>query len=838
MSHSRPFRPVQRTLHTHRLLAPLLLLITLAATAPLPAQTITLKAGGGLEGLSKPSCWVPVVVEVENGGDEVEGRLEADVGWRNDVVHYRRPVRLAPNARQRHTLLVRSDRLPRDLTVRFRGVEADVKWRNIEADDSVVLAVSGDRSALNIVQGLALKAGKSAPAPPGGYYRRSGAPRLPQAYVAHAAVSELFDAALAYDAVDAIALGSVSLRPLTPEQKKALHEWLRAGGTLVVAGGSDVARLQDPFLREVLPVENPVPQPVASLSALGSRFASAMPSGGAVVARAQPRAGAGVWVEQDGIPLIVSHAVGNGTVVFLAFDYDQAPVRGWYGQRGLWREILTQTERPDIVRDLANQGAQWQQYYSGYGGAPPGNLAAAVADVPSMDLPSARLVGLFFLAYILCLVPINYLVLKRYDRREYAWATTPAIVLVFCLVAWFVGHGIRGGSMLLYRLDVAEATAQSDAAAGVSYLGLFSPRRTTYALQAPGAAGLQEASSQPTMYGGPPSSTNTPYTVVEGDDTRVEDLTMNMYAMRVFNAPVQRDLGGRVTASLRYDAVGGIEGTIHNGTRQRLEGGVVVLGQSTCKVGAVSSGDDVEVQWASAKTAPAPYPGGAYPGMPSPPPNTAKMAPAERIRTSALATVQSAVLQANPAAPVLIAWAKGADTRIRVERGRPQETAVSLFVFHLGRPSASGSGTLTLPAGMVPGKFVEYGADTAVYNGEVHLNGNRTGAPSASKSFVVKEFRVPDPRMHIVRFEVRDDGRWQHGMNTGPADKVELSCLNPKTGQWTAVTRTGNVTVVPSPDRFVNRRNGAIRVRLLCPGGIPYTFHKLEAALLGSRVSQ
>ena len=67
-------------------------------------------------------------------------------------------------------------------------------------------------------------------------------------------------------------------------------------------------------------------------------------------------------------------------------------------------------------------------------------IAAAVAWRCRRSAASSRLLG----AYILLIGPINYLVLKRLDRREWAWVTMPVLIVVFAVGAYGFGSLLRG----------------------------------------------------------------------------------------------------------------------------------------------------------------------------------------------------------------------------------------------------------------------------------------------------------------------------------------------------------------------------------------------------------
>lgn len=777
------------------LLASCFLVLSLAAPrAQAATHALALTATPGLDGYVKPGEWLPITVLIENSGREVQGDLVAFLGPRPDSEITRRPIRLATGARQRHLLLVHVGRTARTVPVRFRNAAADVNVRDVEASDRVVLAVSDDRSALSFVQGV--PAGPSRPSQYGGN------PYQPQAHVAHTDAAGLFDVSLAYSSADIVALGNTPARALSVDQRKALREWVADGGTLVVSGGSDVARLRDPFWKDLLPVSHLEPRTLTSLSALGKRFHSPIPAGQVVVAQGRPIPGAHVWVAQDGVPLMAHRQVGNGSVLFFAFDYDQAPVRGWAGQTGLWKEVLAALSDPRIAGP-----SHAMARHSPHGPGLAYGLANSVVSNRSMDLPSARLIGFFFIAYLLCLVPLNYVVLRRLDRREYAWATTPAIALLFCVVAYAVTFSAKGGSVLLYRLDVVEALAKSEVAAGTAYVGLFSPARTTYALEAPGTVGLREAGDvQSPYYGGgpgrPQQKSGKPCVLTLGGDTRIEDLEMHMNAMRVFTCPVRQDLGGAVTSKLRYEA-SGIGGTITNDTRRRFEGGVLFFGQSVQRVGPVAPGERVDVD-PSARWTPGQMPwqtGGRRRA------NTlAGVPPGQRIRDAALASIHQELQGSGTGgAPILVAWGEPAGVPIKVARKHAGETRATLYVFHLNSPTAQG-GALSLPSGLIPGRVIKYGPNATLSpGGEVHI---------PSGSFVIKEFTLPGAGQQVAEVVIKCSGHW-----SGGSGRTAVSVFDARPQKWTILSGNGDLFRVPNPGQFVTEPRRALQVSVSVAGG-------------------
>ncbi|MGC1378107.1 MAG: hypothetical protein WA821_17895, partial [Anaerolineales bacterium] len=75
-------------------------------------------------------------------------------------------------------------------------------------------------------------------------------------------------------------------------------------------------------------------------------------------------------------------------------------------------------------------------------------------------------------------------ILRRLKRQEWAWISIPALVILFTLVAYFSGYLMRGMRPILNRLTVVQAWDGVDQAQAHALVGIYSPGRTKYTLQA------------------------------------------------------------------------------------------------------------------------------------------------------------------------------------------------------------------------------------------------------------------------------------------------------------------------------------------------------------------
>jgi hypothetical protein len=171
---------------------------------------------------------------------------------------------------------------------------------------------------------------------------------------------------------------------------------------------------------------------------------------------------------QGEIPLAVRNTFGQGEVIFLAFDPTVQAVQAWSGLAGFFHSLLVEPSQASI------------RNYSFLDWAQAGEAASLVA---GLRLPSAGWLVVFLGAYVLSVGPLNFWLLRRSGRRELAWVTIPILVILFSVLTFVVGRGLRGDRPVLNRLAVVQAWPGTSQAQVDGLLGVFSPSRAAYRLE-------------------------------------------------------------------------------------------------------------------------------------------------------------------------------------------------------------------------------------------------------------------------------------------------------------------------------------------------------------------
>jgi len=332
------------------------------------------------------------------------------------------------------------------------------------------------------MEGRLLPADTSRPQPPPSLFPQAGADNR-RLFIGRTRNSLPPDSALAYRGVAALSLDDRAWDTLTERQQQALIDYVLSGGLLVVHG-VDINRLQSLKPSGLLPVE---PLGLASVPAGGvgdwiptlRTTADALP-----VVRSRPLGDAKVILRYREIPLVVVAPKALGQVVFLAFDPNQPPLNGGDESHVLWRKLLSLHVRrfvpPLAVFPESERwaGPFWEQkgLYSQF-------VQAMVNAVAAKPVPLNWLIA-YLGVYILVLIPLNYLVLRRLDRLHLSWFTLPVLAVLTSVGGYLMAARMQMGTHQMRQWTVWYTTSGAPQAIVESDWVLYSARTQRYRLRA------------------------------------------------------------------------------------------------------------------------------------------------------------------------------------------------------------------------------------------------------------------------------------------------------------------------------------------------------------------
>jgi hypothetical protein len=524
-------------------------------TAAQGQSAITIEVQAGYDGAYRLGEWFPVAITIANDGPDVQGMLEWRFAGRPDEPTFQHPIDLPRGSRKRVTMDVFAHDLVRSGQLRLLDGSTTLAEQNqpLEAIDQgrfLVGVVSSDPALLNSLNLLSL-------------------PGVGSAAVRHMDITTLPESAAALRGVNALFFHDVDTTTLAETQRNALALWVQIGGQLVVSGGGAGQRTAA-GLADLLPAEVTGGLIQGDLSVLSQIAGVETPAGtAATLSEARPRQRAESL--PSGAALLYRWYRGTGTVTFTAFDL--ASLRGWIGETRLWGRLL-------VPFDIFAPGLDARQRRL--------NLLQTTLRLPSLGLPSAGVLLCFMIGYIFVIGPLNYLVLRRLQRLEWAWLSVPATVLLFAVGLYLVGFGLRGGQSQVNQVAVVQGGEGDSRGFVTAFIGLFSPRRTSYTLAFPSETLVSEAQSWTDL-------TGENAMVLQGDGAaEVPDVLVDVGSVRTFMAEGAVDVPINIQSEVRSGG-GRVDGQLRNTGSQPLEDVLIVRGTTFQSIGTIAPGASREI---------------------------------------------------------------------------------------------------------------------------------------------------------------------------------------------------------------------------------------------------
>ncbi len=530
------------------LLAVVALLLALVPAVQ-AADGLTMEATTLLDGHTRVGQWMAIDVHLANAGPAISGELRL-AGGAQGRTSFSVPVDLPTQSDKVYRMYVQPPAFGRDVEIAL--VDGATKVASTKAaftahdPTQLVVGVVAERPG-DIIGGLHLLPNQNNIAP----------------LLVALGPDDLPERVEAWSTLDRLIWQDTDAARLSEPQLEALRGWVAGGGRLVIVGGTAGPSSLTAFPDALLPYRPTTTTDVAPAS-LGGLLGE-VPAGTADVPALSGAAGEGRPMATIGDRVVAAERpYGGGSVTIIGFD----PTAKWIADsnigEGLWRRLLPPrgTTGPIVVDDS--------------------QIMSAATQLPSLALPPIG--GLIALlgAYILLIGPINYLVLKRLDRREWAWVTMPILIVAFAIGAYGFGSLLRGSELIINEVAIVRGAPGATEGTAQAYLGVFSPSRGTYQVRVPGGALLSSPISGD-FFGG--DGTSAALDVLQGDPARIRDLGVGFGSLRTIRAETAVDVP-LVEADIRLED-GRLKGTVHNASNEALLKPVVVLG------GTVATLDDL-----------------------------------------------------------------------------------------------------------------------------------------------------------------------------------------------------------------------------------------------------
>jgi hypothetical protein len=621
------------------LIAALFILVTavssgLQASAAPDDEEVVIEVTGGYDGIAKLGAWSPIHIKIKTAGQAISGEIqvEANLDQARKII-IAKPVELA--AGTDHQLyfdipVVSAQRKVNIRLVKGKQVLAEQEYsfsRLLRPEIMLIGVLSEEKDAFGFLNGntvpvafdqgyqekmqLMIAAGQVAQATTmradgDGYEKR-------QAVVVPLDRNSFPEKTEVIDGFDFLIINKFDTSLLSDSQISTLETWVSSGGILILGTGMNWQKVYHglpdslkPYTihetKDILCTETlerfsgrhtPDMTMKLALGKLGFEYIP-LPVGDENYKPGEPVR----WFANDVIagdannPLVIKYEKEIGTILVLTFDPISEPFASWQGRISFF-ENMFKFIGVNMQRFYERGNGFFQkQVYNNY------ELEHLATEVPSEKKPPFLWMFISLGVYIIIAGPVLYLILKKMDKRDWAWVCIPALSILFLAGMYLLGFKTRYHSAVVNTASLVRVSSDVNEAAVTSSIGVFNDRRGTLKMEYDPSSGLENPFN---VY------SNTGYRyygddfegVVTGKYTISSPISYEQYDVMLWTPTVIRaektiPFSGDILKEL-FLKDGKLKGRITNTSPYHLLDSLVIIGTNLIPIGDIPAGDTVEV---------------------------------------------------------------------------------------------------------------------------------------------------------------------------------------------------------------------------------------------------
>ena len=284
---------------------------------------------------------------------------------------------------------------------------------------------------------------------------------------------------------------------IRPEQWRALEEWTKLGGQLMLCVGDQAEVLltdESPaavFLpgevteRVVIPNTTRLEEFAGAADRLDvilqsgrwpDSWRTSTGQGGLPIAWMRQPAGRIIAAESFGgetVPLVVRNLHGLGHAIFVAFDLDSEPLKQWSGYNKLMLQLLRLSVDQRSGEQVESTGGRVS--HLGFSDIS-GQLRTALQQFPGVRLVPFAWIGVLAALYVVLIGPVDYFFLRKLpEKMHWTWFSFPITALAVCGLSLLLVHHWKGTTPRLNQVDLIDWDAASGVVRGTNWTHFFSP---------------------------------------------------------------------------------------------------------------------------------------------------------------------------------------------------------------------------------------------------------------------------------------------------------------------------------------------------------------------------
>ncbi|WP_226037559.1 hypothetical protein [Aquibacillus saliphilus] len=381
------------------------------------------------------------------------------------------------------------------------------------------------------------------------------------------------------ESLDLLVINDFSIAELPEKKQMTIKNWVSEGGSLVT-GSEPGLKQQFGSLSDMLPLTITGKETVQEIQGFNTLYQEPLKASNLELFTGETDQTGAILYQEDKTPLVVEKEFGNGLVTQFTYDLGFPTLADWQGNEPLWQSLGS---------DVGNINPKMNNFNTRVG---PGlaNSSRAFETLASFKIST---LSLLFVVYLLLILPILYIVLKRIDKREWAWIIIPALAIVSSIGLYTVGAKDRIGNLKTNTVSVISVNEQG-VGSGDGAISLLSKGSGTYTLSTDSELSPFPAVEQ--YRGGAQSFSTLPVVDFEGDKANVHFQNVEFWSPRSVSIDYPTGDYGQFQSDLVL-ANDTITGQIINSFPYDLADVYLISGQTSKAIGELAAGQSKQVSF-------------------------------------------------------------------------------------------------------------------------------------------------------------------------------------------------------------------------------------------------
>lgn len=249
---------------------------------------------------------------------------------------------------------------------------------------------------------------------------------------------------------------------ISEEVENSLNSWIADGNTMILETGADYKKTNS-----VLPNSlNPVKISSAEKIEVKNLWFNLGLNETVEVAKAD-NTESGEAITYDNLHVATLSRIEKGSIITLLVNMGQEPIASW-------------NSKAPFIENLIASYAHNNEYVDPYYVSQYQYMAQ---QVPTDKEPPYLFMVITLGLYILLSAPILYFILKKVDKRDYAWLSIPALALLCIFALYLFGSGTRYTKGIMNSISVLTANANSEVMNVTSDIVIFNNKKGALSIE-------------------------------------------------------------------------------------------------------------------------------------------------------------------------------------------------------------------------------------------------------------------------------------------------------------------------------------------------------------------